>query len=188
MEVTSSSSIPELQTSKNAVTKQMQPHYNNCNTSPLSISPNIPERLNNIYHQIICCLKTHPAWGNKGLILCNIARTHRETHFKIYPRIRDHGQRKPWTSDVTTSGSSSYKCDTFIQYIRGEHKFSTPPFIWTNWKNNKNTILPTVRKTVRYKDVIRNNLRQGLHAESRQTICRMRRSDLRMLPVQTNEE
>ena len=32
--------------------------------------------------------KMHPAPSNKGYILCNMAKTHRETHFRVFP-IRD---------------------------------------------------------------------------------------------------
>ena len=64
-----------------------------------------------------------------------MARTHRETHFKLSPRIIDHGQRAPGPAKSTTSGSSIFKRDTFIHQGRGEHKWSTPPAIWPNKTN-----------------------------------------------------
>ena len=76
----------------------------------------------------------HLAPGNQGLILLNISRTHREANLKVSPRIRSHSKRPPGPTETTTSGSSSGKCYTLIHQGRGEHKWSTPPSIWSNWK------------------------------------------------------
>ena len=47
---------------------------------------------------------THPDLGNQVWSLRNISRTHIKSHFKVSPRIRDHGQRTPWPSEATNSG------------------------------------------------------------------------------------
>ena len=78
--------------------------------------------------------QTHPAPGNQGWIILNVARTHREDNFKESHIIRDHSKRAPGPAETTTSGSSIEKCNTFIHQGRGEHKWSTPPAIWSNWK------------------------------------------------------
>ena len=51
--------------------------------------------------------QTHPAPGNQVWILNNMARTHRETNFKVSPRIIDHGQSSPGPPEEITDGSSS---------------------------------------------------------------------------------
>ena len=113
----------------------MQPHYTIGATAPQSILTNIPARLSNFLPSYpLLPNQTDPAPGNKGWILCNMARTHRETNFKVSTIIRDHVQRAPGTVEATTIGSSCYKRDTFIHQGRGEHNWSTPPDIWPNWK------------------------------------------------------
>ena len=76
----------------------------------------------------------HPTPGNQGWSIHNMARTHSKNNFKISPRIRDHGQRAPWSAEAMTSGSSIYKYDTFIYQGSREHKLSTTLAVWTNWK------------------------------------------------------
>ena len=94
MVVPSSSYRLEQQTRKHAGTEHMQPHYTNGATAPQSISPKIPARLNYFLpSDPLLPNKTHPAPGNQGWILHNMARTHRETHLKLSLRIRDHGQK-----------------------------------------------------------------------------------------------
>ena len=78
--------------------------------------------------------QTHPDTGNQGWILINVSRTHREANFKVSPRIRDHSKRATGPAETTTSSSIRGKCNTFIHQVRGEHKWSTPPSIWSNWK------------------------------------------------------
>ena len=65
--------------------------------------------------------KTHPAPGNHGWILRNMARTHREVNFKVSTRIRYHIKRAPGPAETTTSGSSGGKCNNFIHQARGAH-------------------------------------------------------------------
>ena len=63
-----------------------------------------------------------------------MARTHREANFKVSPRIRYHRKRAPGPVETTTIDSGSGKFNTFIHQGRGEHKWITPPAIWSNWK------------------------------------------------------
>ena len=77
----------------------------------------------------------HPDTGNQGWILLNMARTHREDNFKVSPIIRDHSKRAPGPSETTIRVISIGKCNTFIHQGRGEHKWSTPSAILSNWKN-----------------------------------------------------
>ena len=78
--------------------------------------------------------QTHPVPGNQVWILRNMARTHRETHFKVFTRIRYHDQRAPGPEEAMTSSSSRCKCNTFIHQGRGEHMWSSPTDIWPNWR------------------------------------------------------
>ena len=86
----------------------MQPHYTNGSTAPQSIFTNIPARLDNFLSSYsLLTKKNHPAPGNKVWILHNMARTHSETHYKVSPRIRDHGQRSHVPEEATTRAAAS---------------------------------------------------------------------------------
>ena len=126
---------PDQQTSKYSGATLMQPHWTNGATAPQSILPIVPARLSNFLpSDHLLNKQTLPDLGNQGWILLNMARTHREANFKVYPRIRDHSKRGPGPEETTTSGISRRKCNTFIHQGKGEHKWSTPPDIWSNWK------------------------------------------------------
>ena len=91
MDVPYSSSIPKQQTSEHSGATLMKRYYTNGATAPHSISPNITARLSNFPpSDPLLPNQTLPAPGNTGWILLKMARTHRETYFKVSPRIRDH--------------------------------------------------------------------------------------------------
>ena len=135
MVIPCSSSIPEKQTREHPGSKLMQPQYTNGATAPQRISPNIPARVSNFLPSYpLLPNQTDPAPGNQGLIIINIARTHRETNFKVYTRIIYHSKRSTGTAETTTSGRSSCKYNKYIYNGRGEYKWSTTRAIWPNWK------------------------------------------------------
>ena len=110
-------------------------HYTNDTAAHQRISPNITTRLSHfLSSDPLLTNKIHPALGNQWLILCNMSRTHRETDLKIYLRVINHGQRKPWQTEATVSGNSCWKCNTYINQVRIKYRWTNPPAIWTNWK------------------------------------------------------
>ena len=94
MEVSSSSSSPEQQTSEHYGITLMKPHYTNGATTSQSILSNIPEILINYLPSYpLLVNQMHPAPCNQGWILRKMARAHRENHLKYHPE-----------SDITAKG------------------------------------------------------------------------------------
>ena len=94
MAIPSTSSIPEKQISEYSEDKLMQPPYTNGATAHHRISPNIPAILRKFLpSNYLMSNQTHPALGNKGYILLNIASTQRETNFRVSSRTRDQRKR-----------------------------------------------------------------------------------------------
>ena len=56
--------------------------------------------------------QTHPAPGNHGLILLNMARTHSEAYFKVSPRIRDYNKRAPGSAEKRPSAEAAANVTT----------------------------------------------------------------------------
>ena len=79
--------------------------------------------------------KIHPAPGNQWCILSNMDRTHIKTHLKASPRVRNHDQRAPRPTQATDRSRNCYKCNTYNNQDRREHKWNNPPSIWPNRKN-----------------------------------------------------
>ena len=62
-------------------------------------------------------------------------RTCSEINYKVYPRVRNHGQKSPRPTESMTSGSSFCKCNIYINQSRRKYKWNTLPDIWPNLKH-----------------------------------------------------
>ena len=110
-------------------------YQTNGTAAPEGISPNNPKILRHIlpsYH--ILRKKTHPDPGNQWWVLLKMLWSHSKNNYKTFTRVIKYRKSSPRPKKLTTSCSSSWKCNTYGNQGSEKNQLGTLPDIWPNWK------------------------------------------------------